>query len=105
MVAAWPAPHPPLAEIHTGAVTYTYTVGIYTIVVSYEAPAGWTFLRKSLSLTTSTPGTPVSLLAVSPFDVLRVAAASALTSVLYPSGDMGVYGTFARFAGVAGHKQ
>jgi hypothetical protein len=90
---------PPVSP--TGSVTYVYPAqGIYSFTVTYDAPPGWGFLRKAISLATATPQTPLSLLAVSPFDTLRVTAASPLAGVLYPSGDMGTYGAFARFQGV-----
>ncbi len=76
-------------------VVYTWTAPgtpVYTITVTYEAHAGWAFVRKTLSMTTSTPAAPLAVGSVSPFDTLQVATAGSLASTVFPSGTLGTYG-------------
>jgi hypothetical protein len=96
-------PAPTVSSTNT-ITSYTYTSqpggsgGLtYTIVASYELQQGWRFIRKHLSIASSDPATPLSIISASPFDVLRTVTPAPLASALYPSGDMGIYGVFGRF--------
>jgi len=76
--------------------------GPFTVNVTYEAHGAWRFLRKTLTVASVDPKSALVVTLVAPFDVLDVTAPSALTSVVYPTGDMGTYGAFSRWADGSG---
>jgi len=68
----------------------------YTITVLYEARGDWRFLRKTLSVMSS--GSVIAIGSISPFDSLVLTFMSELVGSVYPTGNLGTYGVFGRFA-------
>lgn len=68
----------------------------YTITVLYEARDDWRFVRKTVSVLSSAPVILVG--SVSPFDTLVLSFSTALVGAVYPTGNLGTYGVFGRFA-------
>ena len=92
---------PAASQPDAHSVQFVYSAPPYAITVLYEAHDGWAFLRKTLSVTSSaTPAIWVS--SVSPFDVLALTFPSAPVGSVYPTGDLGTYGVFVRFADGSG---
>lgn len=85
----------------------------YVIAVTYQLGNGWRFVRKGMSVMSNASTGSISVETVSLWDALRItnpaigtaesAATSTLSSVVYPTGDMGTYGLFARYADGAGN--
>lgn len=90
-----------------GDVVYAYApVGAspaYTVTVTYSAaPSGGAFLRKALTIASSTPSVPLVVASIAPFDVLSLQLNSAPVGAVYPSGALGTYGVFLRAADGSG---
>eukprot|EP00698_Gefionella_okellyi_P001369 TRINITY_DN11315_c0_g1_i1.p1 TRINITY_DN11315_c0_g1~~TRINITY_DN11315_c0_g1_i1.p1 ORF type:complete len:1142 (-),score=234.82 TRINITY_DN11315_c0_g1_i1:23-3307(-) len=85
------------------AVQYVYnyeapTSVIYTVTVQYQIIAEANSLSKTLWVNTSTPRTAILISSVNPFDVLLLQPTAPLSATLFPSGTLGGYGAFMRFA-------
>lgn len=91
---------PAVSQPDTASIVFLFTAKApsgsptYFFNVTYEARDAWRFLRKTIAVLTSTPGTALAVTAVAPFDVLLIGTAAPLAGVVYPSGDMGTYGAF-----------
>ena len=95
---------PTVSQSDTESIVFSFTAKApsgsptYFFNVTYEARAAWRFLRKTIAVLTSTPGTALAVTAVAPFDVLLLGTGAPLVGVVYPSGDMGTYGAFGECA-------
>ena len=91
-------PDPAGSQPSPTSVQFVYASAPYTITVLYEVRAAdWRFLRKALSVSAAGGG-PIAVGSVAPFDALALTAKSALAGVVYPTGTLGTYGAFGRFA-------
>jgi hypothetical protein len=91
-------PDPVGSQPSPTSVEFVYAAPPYTITVLYEVRgADWRFLRKSLSVAAAGGGA-IAVGSVSPWDALAVTAGSALAGTVYPTGTLGTYGAFGRFA-------
>ena len=98
---------PVASQVDAGAALFVFSAPgaaglVYTISVLYEARADWLFLRKTLSVSSSAPDVPLAVVSISPFDALALTAASPLVGAVFPTGTLGTYGVFGRFADGSG---
>jgi hypothetical protein len=87
---------PAASQPDASSVQYVYAAPPYAVTVLYEVRDG-AFLRKTLSVTSSA-ASAILISSVSPFDVLALTFASAPVGAVFPTGDLGTYGVFVRFA-------
>lgn len=91
-------PDPAGSQPTPSSVQLVYSSPPYTITVLYEVRAAdWRFLRKALSVAAAGGGA-IAVGSVSPWDVLALTAESALAGAVFPTGTLGTYGVFGRFA-------
>ena len=87
----------------TGATTYLIEVQ-YDAVPAEPAVGSVPFVRKHIRVATNTPTIPMVIVSVSPWDSLRIVPDdnATLQSVVYPTGELGGYGAFARLSDGSG---
>jgi len=89
---------PAASQPTPASVQFVYASPPYTITVLYEVRAAdWRFLRKALTVA-SAGGGAIAVGSVSPWDALALTAGSALAGAVHPTGALGAYGVFGRFA-------
>ena len=82
-----------------GSVQFAFAAAPYAVTVLYEARDEWRFVRKTLTVSNAaSPAAPIWVSSVSPWDALALTFAAPVAGVVYPSGDLGTYGVFARLA-------
>jgi hypothetical protein len=95
---------PPPSVVASGPafLSLAYASPPFTITVTYDVLEGFDFIRKQISISSSTPSSPATIDSISPWDALVATAPTPLTDALYPSGELGTYGVFARFGDGSG---
>lgn len=95
-------PTPAVVASGPAFVSLEYISPPFTLTITYDVLEGFDFIRKQLSISSSTPSSPVTIDSISPWDTLVVTAPTPLTAAVYPSGTLGTYGVFARFGDGSG---